>query len=165
LRSLTLPVVALLCAPLALAAPKIEIDFRDDIDFGRFETYGFRDGTPARRDSAQERIVQAIDHELRSKGFVRVDSGPQVWVVTHALVDAQSLDELADSDYWEFVTGIQGSAWDYRAGTLVVDVVEAETRQWLWRGVVSVKIDGTMERALKKVDKAVAKLLREFPPR
>jgi hypothetical protein len=53
---------------------------------------------------------------------------------------------------------------DYKEGTLVIDMYDGKTKQLLWRG----SAEGTLsEKAAKdenKLNKAVAKMLKDFPP-
>ena len=81
MRSLTLPVVALLCAPLALAAPKIEIDSElkiSDIDWALEEVLAKLEptGTDNNRPVFLSRNVHVYGH--RAVGHD--DAHLQLWV-------------------------------------------------------------------------------------
>ena len=54
----------------------------------------------------------------------------------------------------------------YTEGTLILDVVDRENNELVWRGSASKTIDEmeSPEQRVKTVQSAVAKLLKDFPP-
>ena len=142
----------------------VNVEFNAAFDFNVYSTYAWRDGTPARRDVAEQRIRRGVDRELVAAGLRRVVEDADLWVVTHALVDRHSLDDLHDRAYWEFFTGVKSvDAFDLGAGTLVVDLVDARLQRVVWRGAASEAIRGRMEPNLKKIDKAIHGMFRRLP--
>jgi hypothetical protein len=143
---------------------EVTVDFDTDTDFLSYRTYAWREGTPAHRDSAQKRIIDAVNHEMQAKGLRRVDATPDIVISTHVLVDKHGVDELSNPDLWNFLTGVTSvDPVKLRAGTLVIDVVDARTEEHIWRGVTSESLDEVPEKNLKKIDKIVAKLLKQLP--
>jgi hypothetical protein len=53
---------------------------------------------------------------------------------------------------------------DYKAGTLVVAMYDAKTKQLLWRGTAEGTLSDKADKNQKKLDKAVAKMFKDFPP-
>ncbi len=53
---------------------------------------------------------------------------------------------------------------DYKVGTLVVDVFDTKAKALVFRGVASGEMADKAEKNEKKADKAVAKILKDFPP-
>jgi hypothetical protein len=53
---------------------------------------------------------------------------------------------------------------DYKVGTIVVDIFEAKTKTLLYRGVAGDEMADKAEKNEKKIDKAVSKMLKDFPP-
>ncbi len=51
----------------------------------------------------------------------------------------------------------------YKSGTLVIDIIDARSRQLIWRGSRAGVISSP-QSTRKHVDKAVEKILRDFPP-
>lgn len=62
--------------------------------------------------------------------------------------------------------GGMGSAQleDYKVGTLVVDVFDTPTKTLLFRGTAADEMADKAEKNEKKIDKAVSKILKDFPP-
>jgi hypothetical protein len=159
---LTLAAVA---AMASLAMAGIALEFDDETDFAEFSTYVLNEGRPAHRESARRQIMESVEASLNGKGLQKVEADPDIYVVTHVLIDLQSIEELADPDYWEFVTGVSGmDAYDIGAATLVVDIVDAKRKKVVWRAVATDTVKGSAEQMRRKIDKVVRKLFKRYPP-
>jgi hypothetical protein len=53
---------------------------------------------------------------------------------------------------------------EYMVGTLVVDIFDAKTKALLFRGTASDEISDKTDKNIKKVDKAMDKMFKDFPP-
>jgi hypothetical protein len=78
-------------------------------------------------------------------------------------------------EYQTFYDGLGGWRWggfgettttvqNYRVGTLVLDMYDAKTKQLVWRGAASDTLSDKEEHNEKDLDKAVDKMLKDFPP-
>ena len=47
---------------------------------------------------------------------------------------------------------------------MIIDLVDAETSKLVWRGIASVTIKESGDKADKQIDKKIGKLFRQFPP-
>jgi hypothetical protein len=56
------------------------------------------------------------------------------------------------------------SEQDYKEGTLVIDVYDGKTKQLLWRGSAEGTLSDKAAKNETKLDKAVAKMFKDFPP-
>lgn len=160
--------LALEVAPLPAAS--VERDFDPDADFSAFHTFAWKESPHtrlvARRNSlSDKRIRAAVESALEGRGFRRAEGHPDFFVTYQAGVR----NRLQVTEY-----GYGRPRWwgrdvrvrSYRQGTLVVDVIDAESDQLVWRGAVSDALPTTRDpdKRQKKLDKAVAKLFKEFPP-
>ncbi len=114
----------------------IQVEADASVDFAGYGSYAWANGTPARRDVAEQRIRRAVDLELAEAGFRLVEAeDAELWVVTHALIDRHSLEDLRKRDYWDFFTGARSTdPFELGAGTLVVDLIDKEQERVVWRG-------------------------------
>jgi hypothetical protein len=152
----------LVVAPAAWTG--VDVRFDEGTDFSRFATYELKEGTPARRAGAQKLIAHTLENALDDRGFRRVDRDPDVYVVSHVLVDVQRLEDLDDPDYWQFITGVRAvDAYDVGAATLVVDLVDAQTKAVVWRGIVTEAVKGSVEKMQRRIDKGVRRLFKQLP--
>jgi hypothetical protein len=163
------PSLGLLLGCLWLAVPTtgasaVSVDHDGSVDFSRYRTFGWKEGTPAGRPSAEKRIVDAVERELEARGFRKVDGDADSYVITHVLVSTHTLEELSDPDYWKFYTGV--TSVDPRvigAGTLVIDLLDGRSETVVWRGLASGSLTEIPERNFRKIDRAVKKLVRRLP--
>jgi hypothetical protein len=56
------------------------------------------------------------------------------------------------------------SEQDYQEGTLIVDMYDAKTKQLLWRGSAEGTLSDKAAKNENKLNKAVAKMFKDFPP-
>ena len=165
MRRKNLTLLALLIATIHVAHAGARVETRDETGGKRYETFDWKEGTPARRVAVQARIVAAVETTLQSKGLRRASGEAELYVTTHVLVGRHTLPELDDADDWEFWVGVGSvDAFDLRAGTLVVDFVDPVQNRRVWRGVGSVSVKGSVEKNLKTLDKLVGQILEEFAP-
>jgi len=148
------------------AAAKISVESSDGVDFSRYRSYAWDEGKPAQRRQVQRRIVAAIDLALAVEGLAMVEDSADVLVSSFVLADRQTLEDLSDTTYWDFMIGLTGiDPYDLRAGTLVIDLNDAGSGDRIWRCVAAVSISGPMEKNAKKIDKIVRQMFKKYPPR
>lgn len=140
------------------------VDFDPSVDFSLFRTYSWKMGTPARSSEAQKRIEAAVNRELQERGLEQVSQNAQLLVLTHALAEKHTMEQLNDPAYFGYWSGVLAAPYDFGVGTLVVDLVDAAREKVIWRGVASSTVSGSLDRMTKKIDKMVRKLLGDFPP-
>jgi uncharacterized protein DUF4136 len=112
----------------------------------------------------QRYVYAAVDREMTARGFVKAPGGsPDLLLHLHASIE-QRLDISATS---------QGETEDervmpyvYDAGTLVIDLVDAQTERLVWRGWSERSMDGIIEnQALleHRIDKSVTEIFERLP--
>jgi hypothetical protein len=142
-----------------------ELEFDKSADFSGYRTYAWKEGTEARRDDAQATITAAVEQELAGKGLTPVESDPDLYVATYVLVDAHSLEELSKPGQWEYWTGVSSvDAYQVGAGTLIIDLVDAETGGVVWRSLATGTVRGAAKKIRKRLPKMVRKMLLDYPP-
>lgn len=162
--------VSLLLSTTAALAQNITYDFDKSMDFGRFRTYAWVRGTVLDDDLNHQRIVEAIDAQLRGQGLRQVEAGaqPDVFVAYHASFDTD-LQVVGFSSGWggyRFAASRSGTARaeEILRGTLVVDMVDAATHTIVWRAMATKDIDvnAKPEKREKNITKTVAKLFESY---
>ena len=164
----TMATVALLST--VLLAQSVTFDFDRAANFSSFKTYAWTRGNPVGDDLNHQRIVRAIDAQLAGKGMVRIEAaaGPDVLVAYHASFD-RDLQINAFGIGWGPVAGRTGSARveEVTVGTLAVDLVDATTRNIVWRAMASKDLDPNAkpEKRDKNINSAAQKLFKNYPPK
>ncbi len=169
MRTVKLALVALAIAllPALALAQKVSTDFDPAVDFGAFKTYAWTTGTPSPNPLGEQRIHDAVDKALQAKGLKLVTSNPDVVVATHAV--AKEEKELVSTGYggpYRWGGGMSSTSVNtYVKGTLAVDLYSAQTKKLAWRGVGSDTMSDKAEKNAEKVNKAVEKMFKAYPPK
>jgi hypothetical protein len=156
-------------ATVLLLAAKVTTDYDHRADFTRLKTYSWmraEAGNPLWPD----RIKRAVDTELSKKGWTEV---PNNGDASLAAFGSTSTQKRLQTFYNNF-----GPGWGWRGfgesttyvdeqpvGTLVVDIFDSHNKHLIWRGIVSDAISDKPEQNEKKLDKAVAQVFKDFPPK
>jgi hypothetical protein len=153
-------------------AQSVMFDFDKTTDFSKLKTYAWVRGTSVPDALNHQRIVSAVDTQLRMKGFVQVDASanPDVLVAYHASFD-RDLQITGFSSGWggyRFAGSRSGTARteEILTGTLVIDMVNAGTETIVWRGIATkeVDVDAKPEKRDKDINRAAEKIFKNYPP-
>jgi len=163
------------------AAQKVKVGYDRTADFSKYATYTWAPpGVPSTRPLLYLQVVGTIDEHLRSKGLRRieqggdlilaalggVDFGVNVPVGTPILPSYSGPPPSIDSGMWIGAGGFSGGAAPLvPEGTLQLEFVDQRANKVVWSGSVSEKFDSDKKNeSLRRLDKAISKLLNEFPP-
>lgn len=159
----------LLLAATTASAGKVEVGFDENVDFGAFRTYGWTKSTPANSRQAQEWIVHSIERELEAGGLTKLEDGePDLLVASHVVA---SIGATAGAAYIGLPTWgggvIISDPSAYTQGTLIVDLIEPDSEEAVWRGMATQAFEANpnMGKAKKKVEKLITKLFSGYPPK
>lgn len=166
LLSIPLLVVAL---ATAVFADRVSVDYDHSENFKQIKTYSWSKVKTA-NSLWDDRVKEAVDKELSAQGWTQVPSGGDVSLVA---VEKTSVQQQYDTFYDGFGGfrrfgggfGEETTTVDnYKVGTLVVSMFNANSRQLIWRGTSSSDLSGNPEKNTKKLDKDVQKMFKHFPP-
>jgi hypothetical protein len=152
-------------------AQQVKTDFDHQANFSQYKTYSWQTIKPA-NSLWDARIKSAVDAQLAAKGWTQVDSGGSVAIVAIATSrDERTLqtfyDGLGGGWRWRGFGGMGEATTteqDYKEGTLVIDMYDANTKQLIWRGSSQDTVSNNAEKNEKNLDKGVAKMFKKFPP-
>jgi hypothetical protein len=180
-RSLLWTLVLLTACSSVVSAQKVKVGYDKTADFSKYTTYTWAPpGVPPTRPLLYYHVVGTIDEYLQSKGLKRTEQGGDLILAgaggvgfgVHTLagtpiVPAYSgLPPSIDSGMWVGASGVSnGMAPLLAEGTLLLEFVDQRANKVVWSGSVSEKLDTDKKKeSLKRVDRALAKLLSKFPP-
>ncbi|SRR6266436_5877642 len=176
----------LFCAPACLpglaTAQNATYNYARGVDFSFYRTYQWVDieGAAAPDRVLDGQIRQAIDAQLAAKGFTKSTQGAQLYL-------AYQMSFRREKQIGQYIrggAGGHGPGWDYgciygaiysgaamsvepnstiQFGNLVLDIYDSAFKELLWRGNVSKTTNP--EQKGYNLNKGVAKLLRNFPPK
>jgi hypothetical protein len=158
----------------------VESDYDREADFSAYATYDWMPPETRRIDlrvrdpRAHELIQDAIQDELGAKSLRRAEGAdPDLLIGYHLALDegldSQTLYQGSAAD-WQYRTygnpTTRNQSLMYSVGTLVIDVFDAAKEELIWRGVVEgdVKQNPDPDQRKERIEKAVQKMLEDFPP-
>jgi len=167
----------ILMAFAAANAQKVQIGFDRTVDISKYKTYNW-DKSPASHNPMIDKIARdAVDGAMASKGLTKVENTGDITVVVFT---ASESDLQISSPSWSpglnsINTGIAVSSqsWPVTKGTMVVDLLDAQTKSSVWRGTAmdslshnpTGNIAKDAKNAQKHIQKAVEKMFKKFPPK
>jgi len=162
--------IALLAGQVG-AAQDVKYNFMPGTDFSKFHTYKWVtiEGGAHPNQIVDAQIKQAVDSQLAAKGLTKTDSDKADLYIGYQI----ALDQ--EKQWNAFGTG--GMRWGGGMGTatsstitngsLVLDMYDPSTKQLVWTGNATKTLDpsGNQEKNQKNLDKAMQKLLKNYPPK
>jgi hypothetical protein len=158
----------------------IETQHADDVDFSTYKTWNWLP-EPAKTEIDTRlsdplvvaRIRRAIETELRMLGFKKVPASPDFIVTYHAALEDHLSESAVDNAYDTAMYQRYDQNWTYQytsawvQGTLLIDILDAQAGELVWRGSAQAEItmNASDDEKDKRVDEAVHKILKAFPPK
>jgi hypothetical protein len=164
---ITVAVLFLVSAGSAFAQ-KVNVDYDHGANFAKYKSYAWIESkNRVASDLTHKRIIEAIEQQLTAKGVQKTDSNPDLLVVYNAGLKEEVSVQGYSYGYapyrWGGGTVHVNKVVELRA-TLVVDLVDAQQQQLVWRGIATDTVSDNPEKNIKKINKAAEKMFKKFPP-
>lgn len=157
---------------------KVGFDYDTEENFTVYRSYDFLKNPAGERERAFiiKRIKAAVKKELGNKGLNLLSDKPDLLVVIHTQIQDQINVLNWGYHYAPYVVywggyGYWGAAYridtyTYQKGSLIIDIVEAESKELIWRGVARGAVPEVprSQQIEKVVNKAVNEILKNYPP-
>lgn len=163
--------VMALFACSVVAAQEVRTNSMPGTDFTKYHTYRWVSiqGGQHPNQIANQEIMQAVDSQLAAKGLTKSDSDKADLYVGYQIAVNQEKQWNAYGMGGGVRWGGMGSATSSTIsnGTLVLDMYDPATKQLVWTGTATKTLDpsGNQQKNEKNLNKAMAKLLKNFPPK
>ena len=176
-----LTVALFLIGVSAVVAQDVRYDFDKDKDFSKYKTYKWVAIKDADQpdDLTSKKITAAIDAELATKGLTKTDADTADLYIGYQTAIGKEKEFTSYNTGWGYGPG-WGGGWyggggmstTYAStstvyiGQLDISMYDSAQKHLVWRGVASKTLDpkAKPEKKEKNITKAVAKLLKNFPP-
>ncbi len=163
---------------------KVQTDVDPEADFTGWQTYQWAERTDEGKQdrrvynyAVEGRVKNAVNRAMEAKGLREDTIGqPDFLVGWHGFIQGQANFSVVSS-YYEYSSGWFGyytpgyvSSQTYvnnwKDGTLMLDIVDARSNALVWRGMGTDALGDAEgpEQLQKRMDEAVARILRDFPP-
>ena len=169
IATFALAIVVMTCG--YAAAQDVHTNFMPGTDFSKYHTYKWVtiEGGAHPNQITDAEIKQAIDTQLAAKGLTKTDSDKADLYVGYQVAVDQEKQWNAYGTGGGIRFGGMGSATSstINVGTLALDMYDPPTKQLVWTGQATKTIDPSksQEKNQKNLDKTMAKLLKDFPPK
>jgi hypothetical protein len=159
----------------------VDLDYDPARNFGAYHTYAWlpavtsKEGEAViRNDLVEARVTGAVDSALAAKNLQRTDKNSADFLVTYHInvedrVDVRTIETgFSYRPLWRW-----GSQFDtetvvqqYKAGTLVLDIVDRATDKLAWRAAAETRLrEGlTPQQRDEEIRTIVNALISKFPP-
>lgn len=166
----------LLCLAVAGCAQDVQFDYDRSANFGSYKTYQWVDfrEVPVDDQLLDRDIKRCVDSQLAGKGLRRVESGGDLLVGYKAGISQEK--EFNSLGGWGGPGGFGGPWGNWGnsrvttstidVGKLVIGLFDPATKQLVWRGSASKSLDikKDPDKNYRNLEKAMAKLFRNYPP-
>lgn len=170
-------VVLALIASFGVYGQEVFTNYLPGTDFSKYRTYKWvaigPSGVPD--EILETQIKQSIDSQLAAKGLTKVDGDKadllvryQVAVAKERQWNASGVGDVFRSPGMSTGMGTAtATSSSIDVGTLVLDLYDPAAKQLVWTGHATKTINPSKDpqKNQKNIDKAMQKLLKEFPPR
>ena len=158
----------------AASAQDVAVNYVPGTDFTKYTTYRWVeiDGAEKPDQILDTQIKQSVEKVLAGKGLKKLDGDEATLFIAYQVAIGQ------ERQWNSYNTGGYGS-WRYgggtstatsttiNIGTIALDMYDPAKKELMWKGQASKTIDekANPEKRQKNLDKAMTKLLKDFPPK
>jgi hypothetical protein len=178
MRQFLMILVACLAAGLiGCSTLRVDCQYDPQTDFSSMKTFGWHPVPPA--GSVNELVVKQVRGEamqlLEGKGLKSGQDNPDFLIAIHGgKVSKLDIVDWGYSNggsgrygrYGPYSTSRRIDVQEYEEGTLILDFVDTDTKELIWRGTATDALDAnaTPEDRRKQIRKAVTTILAKYPP-
>ncbi|MBK7433559.1 MAG: DUF4136 domain-containing protein [Chitinophagaceae bacterium] len=154
---------------------KVISDYDKTMDVSVYKTYRWLDkaaieekGTDPRyiNELTDKRIRAAVDRELGILGIRSVTGPADMALHYHILVDTKTMmvNEPAGTRYNRHLENKKLSIYQYKEGTLLIDMMDLRTNELVWRGGATDVITAEAEKDPElAINNAIAEIMKKSP--
>ena len=185
MKKLTFLVLALFAFGIGSAvAQDVRYDYDKNKDFSKYKTYKWVPikGADQPDDLTAKDLTAAVDADLATKGLTKTDSDNADLYVGYQTAIGTEKQFTSYNTGWGYGPGWGGGWYGYGGmtssttygststvyvGQLDLSMYDPAAKQLVWRGVATKTLDpkAKPEKKEKNINKAVKKLLKNFPPK
>lgn len=164
------------------SGPDVKTDFNAAEDFSKFRTYAFTGltdmstGGVLNNSLTRGRIESIVEQELNKKGLQKVTLEQHPDLLVHYWVGIQEKQRIQNTGPAVGAYGYRGgygwgagysgvSTYEYKEGTLIIDLVQAPKKELAWRATIVANLQDTTQENMEMGRKAIAKAFENYPPK
>ena len=174
-------IVPLLIFTICGLAQDVRYNYAAGENFAQYKTYKWVQlkGADRINQLAEQQLIAAVDAELAKKGLARTEGDNADLLVAYQASLGQEKEFTSYNTDWGYGPGwgggwygsmnaslTTGSTSTIYVGQIGIDMYSAGEKKLVWRGTASKTLDAKAkpDKQKKNLAKAMAKLLKNFPP-
>jgi hypothetical protein len=153
---------------------KTATDYDHSVSFSNYRSFFIMKGNSSGNPLLDQRAAADVKSALMNKGWIEVPEGQgEAAVVVHAATKTKHTYQTL-YDGWgggwrnRWGGGFGGGATtfveDYKVGTVIVDILDATTKQAIWHGTASDALSNNANSNAQATQQAIDKMFGNFPP-
>ncbi|NJO03226.1 MAG: DUF4136 domain-containing protein [Bacteroidia bacterium] len=180
MKNLIIFLISLYAWGLIGCSPKFNIgsDIDPVADFSQYETFSAdrrnlftrRSNPILNSDITKSRINQAISQELAAKGYEMADNDPDlIFSFQTEVRSRQDVQQVNNTPTWGYWWRWYNPAFnqtyvrDYEEITLIIDVLDAQSRQLVWQSWIIGELEYTASDWAGQINETIRKAMADFP--
>ena len=180
-KSMQFVLIVLVFLAIHVRAQDIRYNFDKAADFTKYKSYRWvtLKGAETFSDLVDRQIKGALDAELARKGLIKTEGEDADLYIGYQAAVGKEKEFTSYSTDWGYGPGWSRGGWyapgismttgqttTIYTGQLALDMYDSVDRSLVWRGIASKTLDAKAkpEKRQKNLDKAAAKLLKNYPP-
>lgn len=158
-------------------------DYDKSVEFANYKTFAWSPEADLKNnggnayqinDLMEKRVRNAIIEAMLAQNIKLVETqDADILVNYHASIDSKIETDSFNTtysarwNYWGIGYQTQTHAREYDVGTLVIDIIDKQSNQLVWRGAKEGRLKNkqTPEQRTNSVNKTVSEILKNFPPK
>jgi len=143
-------------------AQTIRVQWDRKVDFSTYQSFAWIEGTAAVDPEVNQLISGTIENELSVRGIFPDEDEPDLYVVYHA--SAREEFQVGGGYRRDWMDSGAVTVESHLAGTLVVDLVDAEENRVVWRAIATATVSGNPKKSRGRIPSVIQKMFADFPP-
>jgi hypothetical protein len=167
-------IIPLSLLAITALAQDVRYNYAAGHDFSKHKTYKWVQiqRTEQLDQLSDEQLRTSVDAELATKGLTRTENENANLFIAYQFALSQEKEYTSFDSGWGYGYGWRGGGLStttsstINVGQLGLDIYDAGEKKLIWRGTASKTLDpkAKPEKRRKNIQKAVTKLLKNYPP-
>lgn len=185
LRSAFVLLGLVLLATVGCTGPNVRTDFDPSAEFTTFKTYAFGGLTDVNQGGVldnslmQKRLEHMVDQQLAAKGLQQMSLDQHPDLLVHYWIGVKDKQRVESTGPAVGAYGVRGArggygwgagygggvtTYEYKEGTLVIDLVESAKKELVWRATIVGTLEDTTDKNLELANQGITKAFQDYPP-
>lgn len=155
---------------VSCASLKTTAGWDDQVDFLRYKTWDWKDDGSIKDPVWNRRVQSVLEDQLAKRGMTRSATAPDLWVVVHARVTAETrVDSYSPAwgygyGYWAAPTLTE--VYQIPVGSMIVDLVDPKKKELVWRATASdtIRANKENEEREQRLIEVLDEMFAGYPP-